>query len=183
MDGTAYLADAVKRFRDAQSQCDRALAQVPFELWSHRLDPESNSLVTLMLHMSGNMLSRWTGFLDSDGEKPDRDRDAEFEDPATLSREALLARWSRGWSCLFDAMAALTASDLERTVTIRAQPLGVVEAINRQIAHYAQHAGQIVFLAKHLSGGQWKTLSVPRHGSAAFNAALTGKPPDGSGSR
>ncbi len=180
MDGTIYLSDAVKRFREAQSQCDKALAQVPFELWSQRLDPESNSLVTLMLHMSGNMLSRWTDFLDSDGEKPDRDRDAEFEDPETLSREALLERWSRGWACLFDALSGLTEKDLERTVTIRSQPLGVVEAINRQIAHYAQHAGQIVFLAKHLAGGRWKTLSVPRHGSAAFNAALTGKPPGGS---
>ena len=183
MDGTAYLDDAVKRFREAQAQCDKALAQVPFELWSRRLDPESNSLVTLMMHMAGNMLSRWTDFLASDGEKPDRDRDAEFEDPATLSREALLARWSRGWTCLFDTMTSLTASDLDRTVIIRSQPLGVVEAINRQIAHYAQHAGQIVFLAKHLSGGQWKTLSVPRHGSAAFNAALTSKAPESSGSR
>jgi hypothetical protein len=177
VDGTLYLSDAVKRFREAQAQCDKALAQVPFELWSQRLDPESNSLVTLMLHMSGNMLSRWSDFLTADGEKPDRDRDAEFEDPATLSREALLERWARGWTCLFDAMSGLTESDLDRTVTIRSQPLGVVEAINRQIAHYAQHAGQIVFLAKHLAGGQWKTLSVPRHGSAAFNAALIGKPP------
>jgi len=179
MDGDAYLADAIKRFREAQSQCDRAIAQVPFELWSRRLDPESNSIATLMLHLSGNMLSRWTDFLTTDGEKPDRDRDAEFENPATLSREALLERWSAGWACLFHALSGLSAEDLGRTVTIRSQPHTVMEAINRQLAHYALHTGQILFLAKHLAGPAWKTLSVPRHGSAAFNASMmkTGAPP------
>jgi hypothetical protein len=177
MNGTAYLADVVQRLREAQTQCDRAIAQVPFELWSHRLDPESNSITTLMLHMSGNMLSRWTDFLTADGEKPERDRDSEFEDAAGLSQAALLERWRRGWTCLFDALAALGEGDLERTVRIRAQPLGVVEAINRQLAHYAAHAGQLVFLAKHLAGDRWRTLSIPRHGSAAFNAAWTAKPP------
>ncbi|MEO8503905.1 MAG: DUF1572 family protein [Acidobacteriota bacterium] len=177
MDGSLYLADVVKRFRDAQKQCDRAIAQVPFERWNHRLDPESNSIVTLMLHLSGNMLSRWSGFLTSDGEKPDRNRDAEFEDPETLSQDALLARWASGWSCLFDAMSGLTEADLDRTITIRAQPLSVVEAINRQVAHYAQHAGQLVFLCKHLAGGQWKTMSIARRGSDAFNAAMETKRP------
>ncbi len=177
MNGTAYLEDVKQRFRDARKQCDRALAQVPFERWSHRLDPDSNSIVTLMLHLSGNMLSRWTDFLTTDGEKPDRDRDAEFEDPETPSQDALLARWELGWQCLFDALGSLTEADLDRAVTIRGQSLGVVEALNRQLAHYAQHAGQLVFLAKHLTAGQWKTLSVPRHGSAAFNAAMEQKHP------
>ena len=175
MDGSLYLADVVKRFREAQKQCDRAIAQVPFERWNHRIDPESNSIVTLMLHLSGNMLSRWSGFLTSDGEKPDRDRDAEFEDPETLSQDALLERWAKGWACLFDAMSSLAEADLERTVTIRAQPHSVVEAINRQVAHYAQHAGQLVFLCKHLAGSQWKTLSIARRGSATFNAAMEKK--------
>jgi hypothetical protein len=177
MNGARYLEDVTARFREARTQCDRALAQVPFASWGQRLDPESNSLTTLVLHLSGNMISRWTDFLTADGEKPDRDRDAEFEDPAGLSQDALLERWSRGWSCLFDALSALTESDLERQVTIRSQPHSVVEAINRQLAHYALHTGQIIFLAKHLAGGQWRTLSIPRGGSAAWNAGSR-QPPE-----
>lgn len=175
MNGKAYLADALIRFQEAQGQCDRALAQVPFERWSVRLDPESNSLVTLMLHLSGNMISRWTDFLASDGEKADRNRDAEFEDPSSLSQEALMDRWVRGWGCLFETLEGLTEADLDRTVTIRSQPHTVVQAINRQLAHYAYHTGQLVFLAKHLAGPQWRTLSVPRQGTGAFNAAMTKK--------
>jgi uncharacterized damage-inducible protein DinB len=175
MDGNAYLADVVTRFRELQKQCDRAVAQVPPELWSKRLDPGSNSIVTLLLHLSGNMLSRWTDFLTTDGEKPDRDRDAEFEDPASLAHEALLSRWSQGWERLFEALSGLTDADLERSVTIRSQPHTVVEALNRQLAHYASHAGQIVFLAKHLAGPRWNTLSVPRGGSAAFSDAMRKK--------
>ena len=146
-----YLTDAIKSFREAKEQCDRSLAQVPFERWSVRLDPGSNSIVTLILHLSGNMLSRWSDFLESDGEKPTRDRDAEFEDPAAMSREALLSRWERGWACLFTALDGLNEADLDRTVTNRQQTHKVVEAINRQLAHYAHHAGQVVFLAKHLA--------------------------------
>lgn len=173
MNGDAYLADVTKRFRESKAQCDRALAQVPFERWSHRLDPGSNSLVTIMLHLSGNMLSRWSDFLTSDGEKATRDRDAEFED-APMTHEELLALWERGWACLFDALAGLAETDLDRTVLIRAQPHTVVEAINRQVAHYAHHAGQIVFLAKHMAGDRWNTLSVPRGGSNAYNAERMG---------
>lgn len=172
MNGTVYLADAIMRFREAQAQANRAMARVPFERWGHRLDPESNSMTTLMLHLSGNMLSRWTDFLQTDGEKPNRDRDSEFEDPDNLSQEALLERWSQGWSCLFEALTALTESDLERTITIRSRPHTVVEAINRQLAHYPYHVGQMVFLTKHLAGVNWQTLSVPRHGSASFNATM-----------
>jgi hypothetical protein len=157
----AYLTDAVKRFREAKQQADRALGQVPFERWAERLDPESNSLVTLALHICGNQISRWTDFLTSDGEKPDRHRDAEFED-ASLSREQLLARWERGWATLFAALESLTEKDLTRTVTIRSEPLTVVSAINRQIAHYGLHVGQMIFLAKHLAGPAWKSQSLPR---------------------
>src|SRR5262245_49283048 len=161
MNGTADLTDVIQRFRELRQQCDRAVAQAPYEQWSHRLGPESNSIVTLMLHLSGNMLSRWTDFLTTDGEKPTRDRDSEFED-AALSREDLLARWERGWSCLFAALTALSESDLDRVVTIRSQQLSVVEAIHRALAHYAAHTGQLVFLAKHLAGPSWQTLSIPR---------------------
>ncbi|WP_243285972.1 DUF1572 family protein [Geothrix terrae] len=171
MNGDLYLADALKRFREARTQCDRALAQVPVERWTHRLDPESNSLATLMLHLSGNMLSRWTDFLTTDGEKPDRHRDTEFEDPETFDPEALRDRWERGWACLFDTLGSLTAADLDRVVTIRKETHTVLEAINRQLAHYPYHTGQIVFLAKHLAPDSWKSLSVARGGSVAYNAA------------
>jgi hypothetical protein len=164
--GAVYLADATKRFRETKSQADRALAQVPFERWHERLDPGSNSLVTLVLHVTGNQFSRWTNFLTTDGEKPDRHRDAEFED-APLSREELLARWERGWACLFDALAPLGEEDLARPVVIRGETMAVVEAINRQIAHYALHVGQMLFLAKHLAGEGWQSQSMPRRGSRA----------------
>jgi hypothetical protein len=164
MDGDAYLRDVTKRFREIRQSCERALHQVPGELWATRLDPESNSLVTLLLHLSGNLKSRWTDFLTTDGEKPDRDRDSEFEDPGGLSHETLLARWSAGWACLFDTLSGLKDADLARTVTIRKEPHTVLEALDRQLAHYALHAGQIIFLAKHLAGPRWQTLTIPRRG-------------------
>lgn len=163
--GADYLTDARKRFEEARRQADRALAQVPYERWAERLDAGSNSLVTLMLHISGNQVSRWTDFLTTDGEKPDRDRDAEFED-AALSHEQLLARWERGWRTLFDAIDALREEDLVRTVVIRGEPHTVVQAVNRQIAHYALHVGQMLFLAKHLAGAGWHHQSLPRRGAA-----------------
>lgn len=174
MNGTLWLADVRKRFSDSKDQCDRALAQVPFERWTHQLGPESNSIATIMLHMAGNMLSRWTDFLTTDGEKPDRDRDAEFENPEALSREQLLARWEAGWACLFSAIDPLTDADLDRTVTIRTKPLLVSAAITRQVQHYGVHTGQIVLLAKHLVGESWSTLSVARGASKAFNQAMAG---------
>ena len=164
--GAVYLADATRRFHETKSQADRALAQVPFERWHVRLDPGSNSLVTLVLHISGNQVSRWTDFLTTDGEKADRHRDAEFED-ASLSRGELLARWERGWACLFDALALLGEDDLVRPVAVRGQSMAVVEAIDRQIAHYALHVGQMLFLAKHLAGEGWQSQSMPRRGSRA----------------
>jgi len=172
MNGAAYLSDVTKRFRDAQFQFDNAIGQVPFELWGRRLDPESNSIVTLILHLSGNMRSRWTDFLISDGEKPDRNRDSEFEDPQDISKEILLERLSFGWSCLFDTLSKLSDADLDRTITIRSEPHTVVQAIHRQLAHAAYHAGQVVFLSKHLAGDKWRSLSVPRQGSVAFNKSM-----------
>ncbi len=177
MNGTAWLADVTMRFRETKEQCDRALAQVPFERWSHRLDPGSNSLVTLVLHMAGNMLSRWSDFLASDGEKPTRDRDAEFEGAAEMTRQALWARWEQGWDTLFAAIESLGEDDLVRQVTIRSEPHAVVEAINRQLAHYALHVGQMIFLAKHLAGEGWRSQSIPRRGSAEFNARMQARQP------
>ena len=139
------------------------------------LDAESNSVALIVKHMAGNMRSRWTDFLASDGEKPDRNRDSEFEDPAT-TREALMESWESGWKLVFSAMEPLTDADLGRTVMIRSEPHSVMQAINRQIAHYAQHIGQIVFLAKHLAGPNWKALTIPRNKSAEFNRrVLAGK--------
>ncbi len=172
-----YLADVVDQFRKLKDLGDKALAQVRDEDLFATLDPESNSLAILVQHMAGNMRSRWTGFLHSDGEKPDRDRDSEFEVTAATTREELLARWEEGWRCLFQALAALHEEDLAMTVLIRAEPHSVIKAINRQLTHYGYHIGQIVFLAKHFASDQWKNLSVPRGGSTAFNSAKMGRLP------
>ncbi len=125
------------------------------------IDPDANSIAVIMRHLAGNMRSRWTDFLTSDGEKPDRNRDGEFE-PPPLTREALFADWESGWACLFAAMDTLTAADLTRTVTVRKEPSTAAEAIERQLRHYAEHAGQIVLLAKHFAGPRWATLSIPK---------------------
>jgi hypothetical protein len=171
-----YLEDVVDQFRKLKELGDKALAQVRDEDLLATLDPESNSLAILIRHMAGNMRSRWTDFLHSDGEKPDRDRDSEFELTGSTTREELLARWEEGWRCLFQALA-LHEEDLTMTVLIRAEPHSVIKAINRQLTHYGYHVGQIVFLAKHFASDHWKTLSVPRRGSVAFNAAKMGRPP------
>jgi hypothetical protein len=167
-----WLEDVTRRFREARAQADDTLSQVPFERWGERLDPGSNSLATLMLHLSGNMLSRWSDFLASDGEKAFRDRDAEFEDAPDLSREALLERWESGWECFFTALAGLGDADLGRTITIRNKPLTVASAINRQLAHYSQHIGQMSFLGKHLMGEAWRTQSIARGNSRTYTAGV-----------
>ena len=132
------------------------------------LDAESNSIAVIVKHMTGNMRSRWTDFLTTDGEKPDRNRDGEFvEPPAT--RAALMAEWEAGWDCVFRALEPLSDADLTRTITIRGEAHSVMQAINRQLAHYAQHTGQIILLAKHFASDHWQSLSVPRNQSAAFN--------------
>jgi uncharacterized damage-inducible protein DinB len=147
---------------------ETSIEQLSDEQLHIALDAEGNSVAVIMRHMAGNMRSRWTDFLTTDGEKPDRHRDQEFEDRRP-ARDALLAEWNEGWRRLFDALAPLTDADLGRTVVIRAEPHSVYKAISRQVAHYAGHAYQIVFLAKHLKGSDWKTLSVPRGQSEEFN--------------
>lgn len=157
-----YLEDALRQMRKLKSQGDKALAQTRDEHLFAMLDEGSNSIATIMKHVAGNMRSRWTDFLTSDGEKPDRDRDSEFEMAAADTRERLLAAWEDGWSRVFRAVGALSPDDLERTVYIRGETHTVVQAINRQLCHYAEHVGQIVLLAKHHAGARWQTLSIPR---------------------
>lgn len=141
----------------------KALAQVPSdEAMHHLLDPESNSLVVIVRHMTGNMRSRWTDFLTTDGEKPTRDRDGEFDQAVRMTRDQVRADWDAGWACVFAALDALTPDDLLRSVTVRGESLTVVEAISRQVAHYGQHVGQILLLARHLAGPAWQSLSIPR---------------------
>jgi hypothetical protein len=165
---TAYLEDAMSLFRYYKKMAEGAMAQVADEQLVVTLDPEMNSIAQIVKHMTGNMRSRWTNFLSSDGEKPDRNRDSEFvEPPAT--REALMEDWEAGWRGVFSALEPLSESDIGRTVTIRGEPHSVMQAVNRQIAHYSYHVGQIVFLAKHLQSERWKSLSVPRNKSAGFN--------------
>jgi hypothetical protein len=165
---TSYLEDSLSLFRQFKSLAERAMVQVTDDQLTQTLDAESNSIAIIAKHMAGNMRSRWTDFLTSDGEKPDRNRDSEFEAPPS-TRAEVLQTWDSGWRCLFAALEALSDADLKRTVYIRAEPHSVMQAINRQIAHYACHVGQIVFLAKHFRSSEWKSLSIPRGKSADFN--------------
>jgi hypothetical protein len=174
--GRHYLADALGEFRKYKKFAEKAIAQVPEEDWFRRLDPESNSLALVLKHISGNMRSRWTDFLTTDGEKPDRDRDSEFEQFDADTKEAVLARWEAGWRLLFDALDPLIGDDLQRTVTIRGEPHTVLQAINRQLTHYASHVGQFVFIEKHLAGPRWQTLSIPRGKSRQFDVTKEGTP-------
>jgi hypothetical protein len=165
---TSYLADALAVYRPYKRMAERAIEQIPDEHLFALLDDEANSIAIVMKHMAGNMRSRWTDLLTSDGEKPDRNRDTEFIDPPS-TREALLAIWNDGWQRVFSALEPLTDGYLSRTVTIRGEPHSVMQAINRQLAHYACHCGQIVLLAEHFQGTNWKSLSIPRGKSADFN--------------
>ncbi len=171
--GMLYLQDAIGQFRRLKSQVEKAIAQVTDQELFTALDSESNSIAVIMKHINGNQRSRWTDFLSSDGEKSDRNRDSEFEAESAQTRASLLKRWEEGWNCLFGALEPLRAEDLMRTVAIRGQAHSVVQAINRQLTHYGEHVGQIVFLAKHFRAGQWKSLSIPRGKSAEFNVALS----------
>jgi hypothetical protein len=158
----AYLEDVRLQFTRLKKLAEDALAQVADEELSVTLDPESNSLAVIVKHMAGNLRSRFTDFLTSDGEKPDRNRDGEFEIDGTPSREAVLADWERGWTVLFEALDVLTEDDLLLEVTIRGEPLTVVQALDRQMTHHAYHVGQIVFLAKHFRSSAWRNLSIRR---------------------
>lgn len=164
----SYLTDSIALFRHYKGLAERAMAQVGDEQLFTLLDKESNSIAITVKHMAGNMRSRWTDFLMSDGEKPDRQRDLEFIAPPK-TRAALMSMWEEGWGILFATLESLTDADMTRTVTIRGEAHSVMQAINRQVAHYSHHVGQIVLLAKHLSGPRWKSLSVPRNRSAEFN--------------
>ena len=169
---TSYLQDSISLFRYYKTLAERAMERCPDEGLFATLDPESNSIAIIVKHMVGNMRSRWRNFLTTDGEKPDRNRDTEFED-APKSRAELMAMWGAGWKYVFDALEPLTDEDLTRTVTIRTEPHSVMQAINRQMAHYPHHVGQIVFAAKHFTTektGKWDSLSVPRGHSAQFAA-------------
>jgi len=169
---TSYLKDSIDLFRYYKKLAERAMAQCPDAGLFTVLDAESNSIAIIVKHISGNMRSRWRDFLTTDGEKPDRHRDTEFEEPPK-TRSELMELWERGWKYLFDALEPLTEADMSRTVMIRTEPHSVMQAINRQMAHYAHHIGQILFLAKHLAvkaTGKWDSLSVPRGQSKQFAA-------------
>ena len=180
--GQHYLADALNTFRDYQKLGERAFAQLDDEDLFRTIDPESNSIAVIMKHLAGNMISRWTDFLTTDGEKPERNRDMEFVMLPETTKEEMVAYWEKGWKCTFDAIEALTPDDLLRTVTIRGQDHTAMQAITRQIAHYANHIGQIVYVAKHLKVGDWQTLSVPKNRSAEFTTYLKEKAATGEAS-
>ena len=170
-----YLEDALRQLHKLKAQGDRALAQVPESDWFTVLDPESNSIAILMKHLAGNMRSRWTDFLTSDGEKPDRRRDSEFEREETDTAQSIREMWEAGWRLVFAAIEPLKPEDLLRTVTMRGEAHSVTEAINRQMTHYAGHVGQIVLLAKHFAGPAWKSLSIPRGKSRDLDVGKEGE--------
>ena len=169
-----YHKDALQSFRNYKKMAERAIEQVSEEEFFATIDAEANSIAIIVKHIAGNLHSRWKDFLTTDGEKPTRNRDTEFELIAD-SRESLMQFWETGWETLFDNIEPLTNDDFEKTITIRGEPHSVVEAINRQLTHYGYHIGQIVFLAKHFRSTEWKTLSVPRNKSAEFNKFLSEK--------
>jgi len=173
-----YLLDAIESFRNYKKLAERAMEQVSDEEFFAQIDAESNSVALVVKHIAGNQRSRWRDFLTSDGEKPDRNRDTEFE-IMDEDRASLMDFWESGWATLFGALEELTPDDFSRTVTIRGEPHTIVEAINRQLTHYAYHVGQITFLAKHFRASEWKTLSVPRGRSDAFNQYLADQQAEG----
>lgn len=173
-----YLDDSRAAMRAYKKLAEKALAQLKDDEYFVTLDEEANSVAIVMKHMAGNMLSRWTDFLTSDGEKLDRNRDMEFVIEANTTKDDVLAYWERGWQCVFDALDPLRVEDFEKTVMIRGEKHTIVQAINRQLMHYAYHIGQIVYLAKHFRSREWNSLSVPRNRSAEFNAYVSAQPGD-----
>ena len=165
---TSYLEDSLALFRQYKRLAERAMEQITDEQLFATLDPESNSIAIIVKHLAGNMRSRWTDFLTTDGEKPDRSRDREFIDPPP-TRCGVLEAWEDGWKRLFETLESLSEADLKRTITIRGEAHSVMQAVNRQVAHYGLHVGQIVLLAKHFAGNEWQPVSVPRGQSVEFN--------------
>jgi Protein of unknown function (DUF1572) len=168
--GSHYLDEVRRQFRGYKRLGEGAMTQLNDEHFFVTLDREANSVAVLVKHLAGNMRSRFTDFLTTDGEKPNRNRDQEFEIHNDTSRAEIMRWWEEGWSHVFSAIADLKPEDLLRTVTIRGEPHTVLQAINRQLAHYSAHVAQIIFLAKHLRSSEWKTLSIPRGKSKEFNA-------------
>ena len=171
-----YLEDTLVQLNKLKGQAEKAIAQINDEQFFATLDPESNSIAIIMKHIAGNMRSRWTDFLTSDGEKPDRNRDGEFLIASHESRSEVMAAWEDGWGRLIRAVSSLKPDDLGRKVKIRGEEHSVVEAINRQVTHYAAHIGQIVLLAKHYAGPRWQTLSIPRGKSREVDVSKKGSP-------
>lgn len=172
----AWLADALLQFRKYKALAEGALAQVDDADFFRTIDPDSNSIALVVKHLANNMRSRWTDFLTTDGEKPDRRRDTEFEREAADTRETLLARWQTGWALTFSAIEPLREADLLAEVSIRGQAHTVMQAVHRQLTHYAYHVGQIVFLARHFAGARWRSLSIPKGRSKDFEVGKDGKP-------
>jgi Protein of unknown function (DUF1572) len=168
--GSHYLDEVQRQFRGYKRLGESAMSQLKDEELFVTIDPESNSIAVLVKHLAGNMRSRFTDFLTSDGEKPNRNRDQEFDVTANTGRADVMHWWEEGWERVFSAVAGLKPEDLLRTVTIRGEPHSVLQAINRQLAHYSAHVAQMIFLAKHLRSNEWKTLSIPRGKSQDFNA-------------
>jgi hypothetical protein len=169
---THYRDEVRRQFRGHKRLGDGALAQLKDNEFFISLDAESNSVAVVVKHLAGNMRSRFTDFLTADGEKPDRKRDQEFEMTGKSTRADVMQWWEQGWACVFSALESLTAGDLMRTVYIRQEPHTVLQALNRQVAHYAYHIGQIVFLAKHFRSEEWKSLSIPRVKSEEMNREM-----------
>jgi len=164
-----YIQLVLREFKRLKGLVDGALLQISAEQFFAAPSATDNSIAVIVKHVGGNLLSRWTDFLTTDGEKPGRNRDTEFIVLPADTRERLIGQWEAGWAALFRALESLQEADLERTVYIRGEPLTVLQAINRQLTHYSYHVGQIVYLAKHYTGTAWQSLSIPRGASADFN--------------
>ncbi len=170
-----YLKDTILQLRKYKQMAEKAMAQISDDKFFTDLSDVDNSLAIIVKHMAGNMRSRWTDFLSSDGEKDDRHRDTEFEIYDSDSKESLMQKWQEGWELCFEAIEPLKPEDLEKTIYIRGEAHTVLEAINRQLTHYAYHVGQIVYLARHFSGSNWKSLSIPKGESDSFNISKFGE--------
>lgn len=169
--GATYLDSAIKRLQSYKDLGDKTFAQLDENDFHYTPNPESNPISVIIRHLHGNMLSRWTNFLTEDGEKETRNRDTEFN-PPPIGKDALLALWEQGWDCLLTTLHSLKEDDLGKTITIRHEPLIAIDAINRQLAHYPHHVGQIVYIGKMIRNGKWQTLSIPKGASGDFNQKM-----------
>lgn len=173
MNQESYVELVLREFKGLKKLADRAMSQCSDEEFFAAPAPGDNSIAVIVKHVAGNLVSRWTDVLTSDGEKPNRNRDAEFEIFSNESRARLIEFWETGWSVLFASLGSLSDADMARTIIIRGESLTLLQAVNRQLTHYCYHTGQIVYVAKHFRGASWKTLSIPRGGSAQFNQQPT----------